>query len=101
MGPITCVFDSGVDPDLARDKLLVPHSEGHIRQWGLPHLYNANNSLPKTTWTIMLHLSFGEAQTRVVFGVVKQLSAPMLLSTSFIDKYFESIFAEEMKIVPY
>lgn len=47
----------------------------------------------------MRHLSVDEARTRVAFGVVAQISVPMLLGTVFIYRCVKPIFSVERKVV--
>lgn len=48
--------------------------------------------------TILVRIS--EAQVRAIFGIVRRLAVPVLLGTSYIDKYARDIFPDKRKILP-
>lgn len=49
----------------------------------------------------MLHLRMGESRTRANFGIASELVVPILLGTTYIDRFIRSIHPAERKIVPY
>lgn len=94
MRPLTYVFETGACPSLIRSDVLEPSWENHIRRQEVTNLYGAYNSKLRISGTIMLHIRVGEALTRIVFGVVKQLSVPMLLDKRYTDRCARSFFPE-------
>lgn len=99
MRPMTYVFDTGAGPSRKRGDLLGASWKGHIRRWECPDLYSVENAWLKTAGTAMLLLRFGEARTRILFLVIKQLSVSMLRATSFIGRCIKLIILEERKVV--
>lgn len=49
----------------------------------------------------MLHVHIGETVVCVVFGIVKKVAVPFLLSTAFIDQFMKGIFSVERTLVVY
>lgn len=51
--------------------------------------------------TIWLHVKLGNSRARVVFISVRNLALPVLVETSYIDRFFKGSFPPERKSVPY
>lgn len=62
---------------------------------------NGTNQKAGVVETITLHIRIGDSIVRVVFGAVRNVAAPVLLGTSFIDTYFKGSFPPERKIKLY
>lgn len=61
----------------------------------------ATNQPVKISGTIVPYLRIGEARVRGVFGVVWNLVVPLILRTSFINRFVKGIFPQELEIVPF
>lgn len=62
---------------------------------------NAINQKVSAVGTITLQVRMGDSRVGVVFVVVHNLAIPVLLGTSFIDRFVRGIFSPERKIVAY
>lgn len=64
-----------------------------------PSINRATKEREEVFGTILLHTWTGEGRACVMFGNVRKLAVLERPSTSFIDKFIESIFCSERKIV--
>lgn len=47
----------------------------------------------------MLHIRIEQSRITVMFEIVRSLAVPVLLNTSFLDRFIEVIFLNKRKIV--
>lgn len=64
-------------------------------------LRSATNRKVNIAGTVLLHIRIEDAIIRVVFGDVRSLAVPILLRTSFNDRFFKGIFPPKHDIVLY
>lgn len=62
---------------------------------------NENNQKVSAVGTIMIQARMDDSRVRVVLGVVYSLLIPVLLETSFIDRFVKGILPLKRKIVLY
>lgn len=49
----------------------------------------------------MLHIRVGNLRFKSWLGVVTRLAVPLLLPTTFTDRFFKGIFTQTRKVVPF
>lgn len=99
MHPICYVFDTEPGPNVLPEDLSKPDWLSSIRLCHSPRLEHATNQKVKVVETIVLLVQIGESRICVLFGIVRKLVVPALLSMSFTNKVSNGISPGERKIV--
>lgn len=72
-----------------------------IRHSDLSEIRSASNTIIIVSGTITTHLRIDGSRTLLTFDVVDRLALPVLLGTTFIDKYIKSIYPAVRKLFRY
>lgn len=64
-------------------------------------LRNVTNQMFRVVEIITLHVKMGYSRLRVNLGAVHNLAVPVLLGTSYIDKFEKDTFSPECKLNSY
>lgn len=96
-----CVINTSAGLNLLREDIVDLDWTRAIHISERPQLQSATNQRDEAVGTVMLYIRVWEARVKVVFWIVKNLVVPVLLKTSFIDRFVEGILLLEKKIVPY
>lgn len=101
MCPIVSVFDPGAGPNLIRVDVLDQSWMENIRQRDMPEVRNDLGTKLVLSETIILHLCMCKSHIWVASSVVDKLFVPVLLRTTFIDRFEKSFHPTKRNIVPY
>lgn len=91
MCPIACVIDIGSGPKFAQAGVLDLIWLGSIRQHDRLEIQRASDTKLKVSETITFHFRISKWHARVTFGVVNKSVISVLLETTFIDRYINSV----------
>lgn len=95
------VFDTDAGSNFTREKILDRSWENRLRVQKLLSLYIVMVFKIRMFGATMLHVRKGEARKRVVWCVDQQRPVPILLDTSYIDRYARKISPRERKMISY
>lgn len=95
------VFDVSSEQNVIREVLVEAEWFSAIQERNRSALKNTTNPKVSVVRMMTLHIRIKEYSVRVVFGVIRHLTVPVLLGTSFIDRFVMGIFSTDRKIVPY
>lgn len=66
-----------------------------------PRLCSATNQRVEIVGILSFYVRMDEARVRVELGELRNLAVPILLGTSFVDKFVKGVFPSKRKIVTY
>ena len=101
--PCDGVVDTGAGPNLVDQRTLPPHWLKHVQPFNsdiAKNLVGAEESPLNIRGVFPLYVRMGKLRCRVWCGVVPKLAVPVLLGTSFIDKFIKTIDVENRRIMP-
>lgn len=101
MHPMASVLYIGSGPNLIRKSSIPPILTYRIRAMKHPGLTAATNQSVSVDGVILLHVLLGELPVKVFFSVVTHLGVPLLLGTSFIDRFVRGIYPQVRKVVSF
>ena len=97
---VTAILDTGAGPNLASKELLERSWLPRIRPTTDPGLTAATRQRIHVDGKILLTVRLGDLTARVYFGIVERLAVPLLLGTSFIDRFIDGVFPRTRQVVP-
>ena len=100
LSPKTVVLDTGAGPNLVNRNDLPREWMKKIRLIRNVKLTSASRNAMNLVGVLPLFIRMGDLKVRVWFGVVENLAVPVLLGTSYIDRFVQGIFPQERKVVP-
>lgn len=101
MYQINCILDRGAESGLLRESMLNTEWLKAFKTESTPQLGGMKNHSLFVVRTKILDVRIEEAQVCIVLRVARQLAAPVLLETSFIDRFVCTISHEQRKVVPH
>lgn len=101
MRPILSVFDTGMGPDLIRKDVSDPCWLDNIRQRDMFNICGAFNFKLNVSGTLIFHRRVGEARTSVNCRIVSDSLVPVLLRTTYTDRFIKQIHPAKRKMVLY
>lgn len=99
MRPINCFFDTGAGPNLLSEEFIRPDWLPSICSCDSIRLNSATNQKVKIVGKIVLHVRTGKSFRRVMFGIFRNLAVIVLLGSLVIDRFINSFFHGERKVV--
>lgn len=99
MHPISSALDKGVEPNLIREDLLEVDRLRPILGNKIPARRNATCQKASVVGKIRCHVRVSGAKVTVLFSDVRNLTRPVLLGTSFVERFVRHIFPSEQKTV--
>lgn len=103
MNKVACLIDTGAGPILINKSFVHPTWAPCFKHQDFIKLRSANKQPIRSEELILLYLRIGNQCILVWFGTVVEvynLSVDLLLGTSCIDQYLQSIFSVERMLVP-
>lgn len=101
MHPINFVCNNSARRSFLQKDIFEPYWLPSIRSCHNPRLRHVTSQKVEVVAAIFLDVRTGDSVLRVMSGIVRNLTVPVLLGTSFIDRFIKVIFASERKIVPF
>lgn len=101
MRTINRVLHTGDGPNLIGENDLCDKWLPAVKSEQKPQLQSVTYQKLPMVGKITVHVRVGGARVRVDFGAVRQMAVPVLLESSFIDKYDREIVPDKRKIVPH
>lgn len=90
--PTTTVLDTGADPNLINLRFLPEAWRHRIQSANIGSLVMAARQRISVTGVIPLYIQLGDLHFTTCFSVIDKLATDVLLGTSFINRYIESVF---------
>lgn len=98
--PKVSVLDNGAGQNLFCMSFLPAKWRNHIRPIHNTSLMSVSNSFGNVIVKFKLFIQLSDLHMRVHFGVVDTLAVPLLIRTSFVDRFDKEIFFMEWRIAP-
>lgn len=99
--PTVYVLGTDDGPSLIRADVLSQSWLDNIGQTDKPEIRSATDRILVAFGNTTHHLCIGESRYQATFGMVDKLALPVLLQTTFIDKFTKTIHPAEREIVPH
>jgi len=94
------VIDTGAGPNLVNYDWLTANWREQARDVDPPALRSANQEPMLVRQVVRLCVQMGDLPVDVWFGIVKGLAVKVLLGTSYIDRFVQSIEPQQQLVVP-
>ena len=98
--PQTVILDTGAGPNLVDYGRLPEKWKKKIKKVKRVSMTSASKDKMNLVGVIPIVIRLGDLKVRVWFGVIEELAVPVLLGTSFADRFIQGIFPQERKVVP-
>lgn len=90
---VNLVFDTGTGPNMLQEGLVETDFLPSVHLCDSLQLKSETKPKVEVVGTIVLQVRIGESRIRVImFGIVRNLRASVLLCSSFIDQFIKSLF---------
>lgn len=97
--PVHCVFETGACPTPIWEEFLSQEWNNMIRTAHARDLKSETSESVRVLGIITLHVRMSDCLVHVNLGTVRNLAVPVFLSTTCMDRFVESIFQMERKVV--